>query len=381
MAAFLFQGAPIVPKSLAVFLLTLAAAASQALAQDAPRRAENVIVVTLDGFRPQEFFGGADASLIDPKAGGVPNVDALKQRYGKDTPEARREVLLPFLWGTVAKHGQIFGDPSRKASAQVTNGLKFSYPGYNEMFCGFADARIDSNDKTTNPNGSVLEFLNTRSGLKGKVAAFTTWDVFPFIFRSSENGLPVHAGWIPIEDEPLTDRQKMANAMVERLPEYWPGNVFDIVTMEAAHEHLKKHKPRVMFIGLGETDEWAHGRRYDLYLSSAHASDRYLSDLWHTLQEMPEYRDKTALIVTTDHGRGSTPANWTDHGQKVDGAENVWIAVIGPDTPAMGVREGVSVTQSQVAATIAKLIGEDFNAASPKSAKALPDISVPAAAK
>lgn len=335
-------------------------------------RAENVIVVTLDGFRPQEFFGGADETLIDRKAGGVPDTEELKSRFWRETAEARRETLLPFLWKTVAAKGQVFGDRSRKAPATLTNGMKFSYPGYSEMFCGFGDPRIDSNNKIPNPNGSVLEFLNTRPSYQGRVAAFCTWNVFPSIFRSPQNHLLVHAGWEPIADEPLSERQKQTNELMRRLPRYWPDNAFDVLTMESASEHLRKHKPHVLFIGLGETDEWAHGRRYDLYLQAAHEADNYLRELWAMLQEMPEYRDKTALLVTTDHGRGGSKADWTSHGRDVVGAESIWIAVMGPATPALGVRDGVEVTQSQVAATIAAFLGEDFVAASPKSAKPLP---------
>jgi hypothetical protein len=89
---------------------------------------------------------------------------------------------------------------------------------------------------------------------------------------------------------------------------------------------------------------------------------------------MPEYRDKTSLIVTTDHGRGNTRVDWTDHGKNVPLAEFTWIAVLGPDTPALGVRADVETTQSQVAATIAHLLGEDFALASPKAALPLPDV-------
>lgn len=56
----------------------------------------------------------------------------------------------------------------------------------------------------------------------------------------------------------------------------------------------------------------------------------------------------------------------------MDGAEFIWVAVMGPDTPATGEREKVRVTQSQVAATIAALIGEDFTATAPKAAPPLP---------
>jgi hypothetical protein len=337
-----------------------------------PRRTENVIVVTLDGFRWQDFFSGADESLIEEKLGGVKNVKELTKSFWRDTAKERREVLLPFIWKTIAKEGQIFGDATSNSPAKITNGHKFSYPGYSEMFCGFADDRIDSNNKKNNPNPSVLEFLNEKPAFKGKVAAMTCWDVFPYIFRSSQNGLTVFGGWTPIVDEPLSDKQKQTNEAIEYLPRLWPDCTFDATTIEAASEHIRRHKPRVLYVGLGETDEWGHGRRYDLYLHAAQKSDLFLAKLWAKLQSMPEYKDKTTLIVTTDHGRGPTRQDWIDHGKKVPTAEFIWTAVIGPDTPALGVRENTETTQSQLAATIAALVGEDFNAINPRIAPKLP---------
>ena len=338
-------------------------------------RVENVVVVTWDGFRTEEFFGGAQADLIDRKAGGVADGATLARRFGQGPPEARRAALLPFVWGTMAQQGQVFGDRSRGAATKLTNGKKFSYPGYNELFCGFGDDRIDSNKKVVNPNPSVFEFLDGRPGYRGKFAAFCTWDVFPAILRSDRNGLFVHSAFDPIRDEPLTAHQRSLNTMVEQLPRVWPDNGFDAITQGAAREHLARHKPRVLYIGLGETDEWAHGKRYDLYLEAAHQGDRALADLWASLQAMPEYAGKTALVLTTDHGRGTTPATWTDHGTATEGAEFVWIAVLAPGvTPAQGIRADVATTQSQVAATIAHLLGEDLAAFAPRVAGPLPGI-------
>jgi hypothetical protein len=341
--------------------------------QAAPKT-QNVIIVTLDGFRVQEVFGGADEGLMNGKFGGVKDLPGLNKRFWRDTPLERRAALLPFFWGEIAKKGQIFGDRSRKAPTRLTNGLKFSYPGYSEMFCGFADSAIKSYAKKQNENLSVLEFLHNKPAYKDRVAAFCTWDVFPSIFRCERSGLKVHTDWKPIDDPPLTDRQRAMNETLAKLPRYWPDNAFDVISMEYAREHLLRHKPRVLYIGLGETDEWGHGRRYDLYLEAAHNADRYLAELWQTLQKMPDYKDKTSLLVTTDHGRGDTRIDWTDHGAKVPLAEFIWIAVLGPDTPGLGVRESVETTQSQVAATIAHLLGEDFTAASPKAAAPLPDV-------
>jgi hypothetical protein len=348
-----------------------------AAASDPQKRAENVVVVTLDGFRWQEFFEGADESFMNSKFGGVRDESGLKSRYLKNSIQERRLALLPFLWGTAANKGQVFGNPAKQATATLTNGLKFSYPGYSEMFCGVADPRIDSNAKNENPNLSVLEFLNGRPRFKGRVEAACTWDVFPSIFRSRRNGLRVHAGWEPIRGDRLTIREQVENEMMDRMPRYWPDNAFDAFTMGAASSALERRKPKVLFIGLGETDEWGHGRRYDLYLDAANKADRFLADLWERLQQDPQYRDKTALLITTDHGRGGTRMDWTDHGKEVLGAERIWIAVIGPGVPPRGERESIEGTQSQVAGTIAALVGEDFRTANPKAAAPLPVFDAP----
>jgi phosphopentomutase len=165
------------------------------------------------------------------------------------------------------------------------------------------------------------------------------------------------------------------NAFTADLPTYWRAARFDAPTMQGALEHLRSRKPRVLYVMLGETDEWAHGRRYDQYLDAAWRSDRFLKHLWEAAQADPDYRSKTALLVTTDHGRGSTPRDWPHHGKDVPVAERIWMALLGPATPALGVRAGTTATQSQLAASIAALLGLDFRTATPKAAPPLPDLS------
>src|SRR4051794_7648851 len=96
--------------SLVALFLASSSPIAASRADDGPRKVENVVIVTLDGFRHQEVFGGAEEALIDGKAGGVEDAAGLERLYRRDTPEARREALLPFLWKTVAAKGQIFGD-------------------------------------------------------------------------------------------------------------------------------------------------------------------------------------------------------------------------------------------------------------------------------
>jgi hypothetical protein len=333
--------------------------------------AANVFIVTMDGMRWQEVFGGLAADLLTRESGGVSDAAAVERRFGGATEAIRRGRLMPFFWSTVARQGQIFGDPASESTARVTNGLRFSYPGYNELLAGFPDPGIDSNDPKPNPNVSVLEWLNRRPGFEGRVAAFASWEILPFILNAQRSGIPCNGAGAPVA-QPATERDHLLNEFADDLPPYWGSTRFDAPTGFGALEYLRTHRPRVLYVMLGETDEWAHGRRYDLYLDAAQRNDRFIRRLWETAQAMPEYANKTALIVSTDHGRGDTPKDWTDHGEKVPAAERIWMAVMGPQVPLLGSRASVHVTQAQVAATIAALVGEDYVKAQPKAAAPLP---------
>lgn len=346
-----------------------ALAAAGLTARQAPPAA-NVLVVTLDGMRWQEVFSGMSAELLTKEGGGVSEPKPVEELYGGATAEARREKLMPFLWGTVAKQGQVFGDGSRGSIARVTNGLRFSYPGYNEMLTGYPDPAVDSNDPVANPNVTVLEWLNRRPAFSGKVAAFSSWALLPWIVNEKRSGIPSNAAGPPIVD-PTSERDRAINEFADRLPAYWSEERFDAATELGALEYFRKHKPRVFYVMLGETDEWAHGRRYDVYLDAARRNDRFIRQLWETAQALPEYAGKTALVILTDHGRGESATNWTSHGEKVPESDRIWMAVMGPGVKPLGVRSGINTTQSQVAATVAALLGENYQAAQPKAAPPL----------
>ena len=357
---------------LLIATLVIIGNATSALAQT--RQTRNVILVVTDGLRWQEVFTGADSALLfgDPKVLGG-DTTRFRSTFWRPGPKERREVLLPFLWGTVARQGQIFGNRALGSRADVTNGLKFSYPGYNEMILGYADARIDRNDYGPNPNVTVFEWLNRQPALRGRVAAIATWDAFADIFARKTSGVYVHAGWEPPYADPRTEGDSLLNKLYATTFQMWGNNAWDALTHAVTMRHLARQRPRVLFLGYGETDEWAHAGRYDRMLNSALQVDKYLAELWATLQSNAEYRGSTTLIITTDHGRGRG-AKWTDHGKSVDGAEEMWIAVIGPDTPALGERQNTNVTQAQIAATIAALLGHDYRRDAPQAAPAIADV-------
>lgn len=358
---------------LLMVLVALLTAAPSAAAQ---RRTENVVLIVTDGLRWQDLFRGPERRLMSRAAGGVADTTALLRDFWRDDPRARRKVLLPFLWDDVAARGALFGNQDLGSIARITNTFRFSYPGYSELITGFFDPRINSNAYPANPNVSVFEWLARQPRFRGKVGAVATWDVIRNVFNEPRAGIDVLDGW----DEPFPGalgndpRRALVNELYRTSVRYWPGVAFDAPMQLAAKEYIRLRRPRVLFVGYGETDEWAHARRYDLTLRAARQVDAFVRDLWAFMQGIRQYRGRTTFIITTDHGRGSGD-DWTDHGQEVAGAEDIWIAVLGPDTPPLGeVRGGTAVQQAQVAATIAALLGleAEFRAWSPRSAPALP---------
>lgn len=326
------------------------------------QQTENVILITLDGLRWQELFSGADSLLVDD-SGYVKNPEALTEEFWHEDPLKRREMLMPFFWNTIANRGQLYGNRKYDNKVDCANTMWFSYPGYNEILAGFADDdRINSNAKTNNPNITVLEYLNKQPEFKGKIAAFSSWDVFPYIINEDRSGIPVNSGFEKVKNN-LTDREHLLNQLLDEIRGPWGGVRFDAFTYHYALEELKKNKPRVMFISFGETDDYAHGGAYDQYLKSARQTDAYIGELWNHLQNDPQYKNKTTMIITTDHGRGTRPkSTWRSHGSGVSDAGQIWIAMMGPDSPALGeVKEEGQLYQNQIARTLARALDLDYD--------------------
>jgi hypothetical protein len=336
-------------------------------------KTRNVILVISDGVRWQEVFSGADPSLLNDKEGGSwTPVAELKQKYWNADPKVRRKLLFPFLWGTVATQGQLFGNQHEGSIAQVTNPMWFSYPGYNEMSSGVADPHIDSNEFGPNPNVTVFEWLNKTPEFAGQVEIFGTWSAFADIFNGERSKLPIRAGATLVDTKDMSPRGQLLTELYLTTTRLEGSDPFDSFLHVVLREHLKTHHPRVLFVGYGDTDTWQHVGRYDALLETAHSFDAFLADLWKQVQSIPEYKNSTTLIISTDHGRGSGPVEWKDHGVEEKGSQNIWIGVIGPDTPPLGARRNVpTVTQSQIAATIAALLGQDFRAFKPAAAPSL----------
>jgi hypothetical protein len=260
------------------------------------------------------------------------------------------------MWNVIANEGQLYGNRNEGNKVNCTNHHLISYPGYSEMLVGFRHPEVSSNKKVVNPHATVLEAIESDYRFKDEVAAFATWDAFPFILREEHTGIYVNAG-NDLAAGKVSEQEEMLNQLqLDGAPRS------DSITFQYAMEYLKRVRPRVTFISLDATDHFAHRGRYDEYLKAAHHADRMIAHLWNWLQEQPDYRDQTTLFITTDHGRGNGRNNWRKHRLLATGSRHIWFAVLGPDTPAFGEMKVKSKTyQKQAAKTIAAFLGLPYS--------------------
>jgi hypothetical protein len=341
-------------------------------------KTENVILITLDGVRTQEIFGGFDSELYK-KIQKDADKQTVYKTFWAETVETRREKLMPFFWQVLMKnHGSIAGNRSLKSEVKTTNNHLFSYPGYSEIVTGEAhDDIIDSNKRIQNKFPSFLQFLQKKMNLNSnQVASFASWNVMNEIVTTDSNSFMVNAGFEEYQSKDA-DIQKLSKMQFET-PTPWDSVRHDYYTFRFAMSHLKNYHPRVLHIGLGETDDWAHDERYDLVINALHRTDNYFRELWQFLENDEQYKGKTSIIITVDHGRGNTEQDWGGHGKDTPESRYIWMAFISPDVKLRGEwKNSKTIYQNQIAATLCKLLGFDYAGQNGRAGKPIDKIFEP----
>ena len=326
-------------------------------------QAENIFIITLDGVRWQEVFNGADLTLINNNQ-FTKDTSLAKQMFYDPSAEERRKKLMPFFWNVIQQRGQLYGNRKYDNYVNVVNGHRFSYPGYNEILTGYPQG-IHSNKPIENENSNILEFLNNIPAYSNEVVAFTSWSIFPQILGTQRNHLPVYSGYGSLPDTANTAMQ-LLHEVQDKVIDDTTATRYDALTFVAAREYVEQHQPKVVYLSFGDPDECAHRGEYDQYLQSLNNIDRMIAQLWYFIQSNPAYKDKTSLLITTDHGRGKKVKHWKSHNFLLKGSADIWLALMGPAiTPAGEIKVKQQIYQEQIANTIAWLLGTRFTANHP----------------
>lgn len=309
---------------------------------------ENVIFLTLDGVRYQEFFSG---------------------KTDRELSQGKDEKLFPLLWSKNANKGVVFGDPFQGNSMRVANNVGISYPAYLTMFNGSFNRQCESNHHVPSCPKNWLEtfperLIREKSIARDQVAVFASWDRIEDAVWSGKEKFVVNAGLYEYTDPQFPKAHDQVNQLQRTMFGPHPAKREerpDNLTWQHAMIYLKNHKPKFMYIYLLDTDTAGHQGRYDRYTHFINQSDKWIDELLTTLSKMGEYGKKTTLVISTDHGRG-VGREWANHGSSLSAAsfessKKVWAVIIGPHTPAKGLIKHPPYSHINLRPTMERLLG------------------------
>ncbi|MCE7892733.1 MAG: hypothetical protein DYH12_24015 [Sorangiineae bacterium PRO1] len=90
--------------------------------------------------------------------------------------------------------------------------------------------------------------------------------------------------------------------------------------------YLRQVEPSFLFLGLGDTDEYAHRNDYRGYLRALGHADHVVGQVASALRRLERSGRRTTLLVTTDHGRA---ADFAGHGGYAPESAQVWLVAAG----------------------------------------------------
>jgi hypothetical protein len=105
----------------------------------------------------------------------------------------------------------------------------------------------------------------------------------------------------------------------------------DEFTFLVTTEVMRRFAPSFMAVTFSDM-EVAHFGSYSLHLAGIRTVDRLVFELWNTVQELLEYKDKTTLVVLPEFGRdmdGSTTNGFFNHRQDCESTRLTWMLCMG----------------------------------------------------
>ncbi|HEY4011782.1 MAG TPA: alkaline phosphatase family protein [Polyangiaceae bacterium] len=305
-----------------------------------------VVLVVLDGVRWQEVFGGADRALA-------------RQHGVNPAPWATPSELMPNLQQRLQSDAVAIGAPGHGAEMVTGGAQRISLPSYREIFTGRADTSCQSNDCVQPLGRTVADDVYEASGPED-VAVITSWPTIARAASADPERFMLSAGrkLVGREDtlraDPVVASLLDAGTHANPFPgegDYRP----DALTQRVALRYLAVGRPRFLFVGLGDGDEYGHRNDYRGYLEALHASDEFIGELGATLDAMGARGRHTTVVVTTDHGRAY---NFRDHGAWHPESGRVWLVASGEDVGGRGlVASTKKHTLLDVAPTVRALLG------------------------
>ncbi len=328
---------------------------------ESPKR-QNVILITLDGVRYHEIFGGVQRS--------------------REIGEPKHTPILPKVERVFREHGFVFGDRNRRGGStmKISNRISLSQPGYRSILTGDFEEQCRGNGCGVIDRETIIDRLMDEGFESRDVATFASWDV---IDRCLESKTPRAVksiafesvqGLTGVESSPFLEIEERARA--DR--PHWGGSRRDTYTFEMGLKYLKTYRPRFLYLSFVDTDEYAHEDNYPGYVGALRDFDQRFVQLMDTLRSLGEYGQETSIVITTDHGRGRWFI-WKNHSREWIDSTRVWALVL----PSPGLRERSELRRSDrrrfahvdIRPTLETLLGLEPRAAGPGKGRSLVELN------
>jgi hypothetical protein len=252
------------------------------------------------------------------------------------------------------------GAPGRGDPISASGPNYVSLPGYTEIFTGHRRHGCADNDCPPAREPTLFDELRAHSDGPADVAVFSSWDRIERVVSADTADLVLSSGRTRISNEAALRDDEATSALLDegRAAAAFPGKGGfrpDRYTAALALHYLETRRPRLMFLGLGEPDEYAHRGDYPGYLAALRAADRTLGELFEALDRMGPRGQQTTVLVTADHGRAR---DYRFHGRKFPESARVWLLAAGGAVVARGlVRSERSHRLADLAPTLRVVLG------------------------
>jgi hypothetical protein len=279
------------------------------------------VVVAVDGVRWQEVFGGTGAARASEH-----------EVTGKTAAK-----LLPNLHRIMQHEGCAIGAPESGSPISASGPNFVSMPGYTEIFTGAAPVECHDNECQRVRVPTIADDAALLDRAPGRVAVITSWPKIALAASQAPGGLMISAGRETAHNEALLrDDAHLWRAYRRGAKEGpspgWGGYRADLFTAEVALRYLEHFRPRFLFVGLGDTDEYAHHNDYKSYIEALQHADRTVGRIYESLRRAEQDGVETLLLVTSDHGR----AEFVHHGADYPESARSWLVAAGSAISSRG---------------------------------------------
>jgi hypothetical protein len=260
---------------------------------------DHVVIVTIDGPRASECLDGDG-----------------RKNFAK-------------LWGTIAPRGA-------SSSTFENDGVTKTCPGHASILTGTRQ-QIPNDGSVPPTRPTIFERYRAATGAgpescwfvasKGKISALRASSAPGF---GEALGASVDAPALPLRP--------------------------DAETADAAIRILREKRPAITMVALAAPDIYGHMGMFPEYVEAIRRADALVARLWTEIEFDPALGGRTALFVTSDHGRHlDEKGGFQDHGCDCAGCRRIPFFAIGA-----GIRPGVALAggrQVDIAPTVARLLG------------------------